>query len=364
MKKILKVAVAAMMTVGLAACSGNSGEGSDTEQISVGFVTDTGGINDKSFNETSYKGIQDFYTEMGYSEAPKYIESKADADYVPNLSTFADEKADLIVAAGYKFDTAIQTMAETYPDQKMLVIDVNWLDAEKYTNIMQVGFAEHEGSFLVGVVAALKAQELGEDTVGYITGGDSASMLRFYAGYQQGVWAVDPNMKILFDNANVFDNAALGKTLAEKQFAECSVIFHAAGGTGNGVIEAAKEATLAGNEKWVIGVDSDQYEQGFYDDEKTQSVILTSMMKRVDTAAYDACKAVAENTFKGGVYSYSLANNGVGLPDENPNLTEDVLATVEEYKQKVLDGEITIEDAPVTNADNPNTSFTGSTSQE
>ena len=95
MKKLLKVALAAMMSVGLVACTGN-GEGGDTDQISVGFVTDTGGINDKSFNQTSYKGIQDFYDEMGYTEAPKYIESKADADYVPNLSTFSDEKADLI----------------------------------------------------------------------------------------------------------------------------------------------------------------------------------------------------------------------------------------------------------------------------
>ena len=88
------------------------------------------------------------------------------------------------------------------------------------------------------------------------------------------------------------------------------------------------------------------------------------MMKRVDTAAYDACKAVADGTFKGGIYTYSLANNGVGLPDENPNLSEEVLNTVEEYKQKVLDGEITVSDTPVTNADNPNTSFTGATSQE
>ncbi len=358
MKKLLKVALAAFMAVGLTACSG-SGE---KDEVTVAFVTDTGGINDKSFNQTSYQGLVDFTKEMGYAE-PKYIESKADADYIPNLTTFADEKVDLIVAAGFKFDKAIAAVAEKYADQKLLVIDVGWLDAGKYKNVQQAVFTEHEGSFLVGVVAALKAQELGEKTVGYITGGDSASMLKFYAGYQQGVWAVDPEMKVLYDNANKFDDVALGKTLAEKQFAECSVIFHAAGGTGNGVIEAAKEAVLNGKEKWVIGVDKDQYEEGFYDDAKTKSVILTSMLKRVDVAAYNAAKAVAEGTFKGGVVTYALKDNGVGLPENNPNLTDDITAKVKDFTQKVVDGEITVSETPVTNAENPNTTFTGSTSQ-
>lgn len=361
MKKIREVALAAFMAVSLAACSGGGEkQPEEKKEIKVGFVTDTGGINDKSFNQTSYEGIKDFYEEMKYQEDLKYIESKADADYIPNLSTFADDQADLIVAAGFKFDKAIAALADSYPNQKLLVIDVGSLDTEKYPNVKQVVFSEHEGAFLVGVVAALKAQELGEKSVGYVTGSDSTTMLKFYAGYQAGVWAVDPSMTILFDNANSFNDIALGKTLAEKQFAQCSIIFHAAGGVGNGVIEAAKEATLAGKEKWVIGVDCDQYEQGFYDETKTKSVILTSMMKRVDIAAYDTCKEVAEGKFKGGLFTYSLSNNGVGLPDENPNLSEAMLEKVNELKKKVLDGEMTIRDVPLTHTENPNTTFVGS----
>lgn len=253
------------------------------------------------------------------------------------------------------------SVADAYPDQKFLVIDVNWIDVEKYPNVKQVAFKEQEGSFLVGVVAALKAKELNEDTVGYITGADSSTMLKFYAGYQAGVWAVDPDMKVLYDNANSFDNIALGKTLAEKQFAKCSVIFHAAGAVGNGVIEVAKEATSKGNEKWVIGVDCDQYEQGLYDEAKTKSVILTSMLKRIDLAAYDACKEVLNQEFKGGVYTYDFKNNGVGLPEQNPNLTKETLQIVNDYKQKVMDGKITLEEKPVTQANNPKTEYIGDT---
>ncbi|MGN1344017.1 MAG: BMP family protein [Traorella sp.] len=352
MKKIWKLVLTSLVVIGLIACSNEPSK----DEITIGFVTDTGGIDDNSFNETSYLGLENFAKEIGIDK-PKYIESKADADYIPNLSTFAENKVSLLVAAGYKFDKAIMSVADTYPDQKMLVIDVNWIDANKYPNVKQVSFKEQEGSFLVGVVAALKAKELNEDTVGYITGADSTTMLKFYAGYQAGVWAVDENMTILYDNANSFDNIALGKTLAEKQFAKCSVIFHAAGAVGNGVIEVAKEATLKGNEKWVIGVDCDQYEQGYYDQAKTKSVVLTSMLKRIDLAAYDACKEVLNNEFKGGVFIYDFKNNGVGLPDENPNLTKETMQMVQEYKQKVLDGTIKLAEKPVSQTQNPKTEY-------
>lgn len=353
MKKLLEIVLTALMTMGLFACTTQT-----SDSIVVSFVTDTGGIDDNSFNETSYAGLVKFTEELEL-EKPQYIESKADADYIPNLSTFAEDKVDLLVAAGYKFDQAVMSVADSYPEQKFLVIDVNWIDAEKYPNIKQVAFKEQEGSFLVGVVAALKAKELGEDSVGYITGGSSSTMLKFYAGYQAGVWAVDPSLNILYDNANSFDNIALGKTLAEKQFAKCSIIFHAAGAVGNGVIEVAKQLTLKGNEKWVIGVDCDQYEQGIYDEAKTKSVILTSMMKRIDHAAYDACKEVLNNEFKGGIYSYGFENNGVGLPEKNPNLSEETLKIVDEYKQKVINKEIILSETPLTNAQNSKTQYVG-----
>lgn len=365
MKKTLKLLLALVLAVSLVACSSNNEPANTTapeategtaqndaveEKITLGFVTDIGGIDDKSFNQTSYEGLKKAADELGLVDGTdySYLQSAKDADYVPNLSSFAEEEVDLIVAAGFLFADSITSVANSYPDQKMLIIDVDWLDSP---NVQQAVFAEHEGSFLVGVAAGLTAKNAGKTAVGFVQGQESVTMEKFWAGYQQGVWAVYPECEIYYDNADSFGSPESGKTLAAKQYnAGAYVVYHAAGATGNGVIAEAAERRAAGEDVWVCGVDTDQYDYGKYGD-NGESAVLTSMLKRVDTAAYNAVMQVSKGEFKPGVVRYTLADNGVGLPEENPNLTEEILAEVDAYTQKIIDGEITVAETGVHKGD-------------
>jgi len=350
MKKLVKILLVALLACAcLAACDGETG-GNNEEKVSFGFVTDIGGIDDKSFNQTSWEGAKKFADEVGLVEGTdyRYLQSDSESDYTPNLTTFADEGVDIIIAAGFLFADAIQDTVNNYPDQKILIIDVDWLSG---ANLQQAVFAEHEGSFLVGVAAGLQAKAAGKTTVGYIVGMESVTMDKFEAGYQDGVWAVCPECTILRDNANDFGAPETGKSLAAKQYdAGAYVIYHAAGGTGNGVIQEAAERRANGEDVWVCGVDTDQYDYGKYGD-GTKSAVLTSMMKRVDVAAYNALKGVNEGTFEGKVIVYDMKSGGVGLPETNPNLSEDILKAVEDYTAKIVNGEIKVNVTPKTQAE-------------
>lgn len=348
MKKLFKLFLISVLGLSLVACSTKTNEEPATdptaeteEKISVGFVTDIGGIDDKSFNQTSYAGVRLAAQELGLTEKDDYdyLQSAQAADYTPNLSAFAEEGVDILIAAGYLFADSMAEVATQYPDQKMLIIDVDWLDAP---NLQQAVFAENEGSFLVGVAAGLSAKAAGKTAVGFIIGMESVTMDKFWAGYQEGVWAVYPECEIYYDNANDFGSPELGKTLAAKQYnAGAYIVYHAAGGTGNGAIAEAAERREAGQDVWVCGVDTDQYDQGKYGD-GTQSAVLTSMMKRVDVAAYNAVMQVANGTFEPGVVRYDLAKGGVGLPEENPNLTPEIISEVEAWAAKIVSGEVKV----------------------
>ncbi len=316
-----------------------------TEAIEVALVTDTGGIDDKSFNQSAWEGIQRFYEDNGFDvETAAYMQSGAEADYVPNLSAFADESKDLIVATGFLFKGAMAEVAANYPDQKFLLIDAT-LD-EPQDNVVSGMFAENEGSFLVGVVSALKTKEAGKDKVGFIGGMDIPVIQNFEAGFEAGVAAVDPEMEVVIEYTGKFDDPGLGQTTASKLYSNgCYVVFHAAGGTGNGLIKEAMDRVKNGEDVWACGVDKDQYADGIYEGEK--SVILTSMMKKVDVAAYEAAKSVLNNEFKGGeTVLFNLENAGVGLPAENPNLTDEWVQQADEYAQKIIAGEIEVPSTP------------------
>ncbi len=320
-------------------------EEATAEAIEVALVTDTGGIDDKSFNQSAWEGIQRFYTDNGLdAEIADYMQSSAEADYVPNLSTFADESKDLIVATGFLFQGAMAEVAQNYPDQKFLLIDA--VLEEPQDNVVSGMFAENEGSYLVGVVSALKTKEAGKNKVGFIGGMDIPVIQNFEAGFEAGVAAVDPEMEVVIEYAGKFDDPGLGQTIASKLYSNgCYVVFHAAGGTGNGLIKEAMDRVKNGEDVWACGVDKDQYADGIYEGEK--SVILTSMMKKVDVAAYEAAKAVLNNEFKGGeTLLFNLANAGVGLPAENPNLTDEWVQQADEYAQKIIAGEIEVPSKP------------------
>ncbi len=336
MKKVFALLVTLALAFTLAACGG----GEDAEDFEIGLITDTGGIDDKSFNQGTWEGVLEFAEEYDLPEDNyRYLQSDSDADYIPNISAFADEQLDLIVMPGFLFYDALVDVSGNYPDQNFLIIDTV-VEAE---NVASAVFAEEQGSFLVGVAAALTAEAAGEDTVGYIGGGDFPLIQKFEAGFEAGVYAVDPDMTVLIDYVGDFEDAGLGQSLASKQYDDgAHVIYHAAGGAGNGVIKEARDRQTEGEVVWVIGVDKDQYEEGFFN-EDDDSAVLTSMVKRVDVAAYDVAELTYDGNFPGGeTLVFDLTNNGVGLPEENPNLTEDILVAVANYRQDILDGDIDV----------------------
>jgi basic membrane protein A len=311
-------------------------------QFKVGLVTDVGGIDDKSFNQGTWEGIVRFATENKLPKANyKYLQSSAEADYVPNLSTFADERLNLIIAPGFLFEKAMGDVATNYPTQKLLIID----SVVAKPNVASAVFAEHEGSFLVGVAAALKAKADGKNILGFIGGMQFPLIEKFQAGFEQGVKAVDPSLKILVDYAGDFAAPDKGQALAQKQFnAGAYVIFHAAGGTGNGMIKEAKERSQKGDVRWAIGVDKDQYGDGMYGN---KSAVLTSMMKRVDVAAHDVAKMTMDGKFPGGqTLVFSLANDGVGIPDKNPNLSDAIVRQVKDFAAKIKSGALKVSEVP------------------
>jgi len=318
--------------------------------VRVGLVTDVGGIDDKSFNQGTWDGLRLFGRENGAKEGTdvKYLQSTAEADYVPNLSTFADEKLDLIVAPGFLFTSAMVEVATRYPQQKFLLIDAVAKDTagKLLPNVVNAVFAEHEGSFLVGVAVALKAKADGKDVVGFIGGMKFPLIEKFQAGFEQGVHAVSPTCKVLVDYAGEFTNPGKGQALAAKQYgAGAYVVFQAAGNTGNGVIKEAKERSQRGDLRWAVGVDKDQYADGVYATGK--SAVLTSMMKRVDVAAHDVAVLARDGKFTGGtLLTFSLKNKGVGLPAKNPNLPADILAKVAGFEAQIASGKLTVSELP------------------
>jgi basic membrane protein A len=357
LKKVLSLLLALIMLLSLAACgteeepmeekpaeetpAEEKAEEPEMVDFTVGLVTDIGGIDDKSFNQGTWEGILRFAEDTG--AATKYLQSESDADYVPNLSTFSDEEPDIIIAPGFLFEESLTEVSGNYPEQNYLIIDMVIGDR---SNVANAVFAEDQGSFLVGVAAAKKAIEAGKDTVGFIGGMDFDLIQKFEAGFEQGVAAVDPSLTVLVEYAGSFTDAQIGQTLATKLFDQGAyIIYHAAGGTGNGLIKEAKDRRLNDEDVWAIGVDKDQYADGIYEGE--MSAVLTSMMKRVDVAAYNVSEMTLNGQFPGGqVLVFDLSNDGVGIPAENPNLSADIVSAVEEFKAKVVAGEITIDPVP------------------
>lgn len=300
------------------------------DKLRVAMVTDIGGVNDQSFNQSSWEGLQRAADELGVEV--NYIESSTEADYEPNIETLVDQDYDLICAIGFMMSDAVAQAAELYPDQKFAIIDD---DANKdLENVSCLMFKQNEASYLVGVVAAKTSQT---NKAGFVLGMATPVMNQFGYGYLAGILDTNPDMTIEQQNINSFADAAAGKAATIQMYADgVDVVFQAAGDTGNGVIEAAKEQN-----KWVIGVDKDQ---SFVAPEN----VLTSAMKRVDNAIYDIVKQCQEGTLKGGVYTYGMDNGGVDIAPTTTNLSEDVLAYVNDIKAKILSGEIVV---PETQAD-------------
>ncbi|WP_342481275.1 BMP family ABC transporter substrate-binding protein [Paenibacillus sp. FSL L8-0340] len=330
MKKVFKLSLVMLMatSVILAGC-GNKKDGAS--DVKIGLVTDVGGVNDKSFNQSAWEALEALNKESGVEI--KYLQSKANADYVPNLNQFVKGGYDLTWGIGFDLGDALLEVAKANPDAKLAIID----SVVEAPNVESVTFSENEGSFLVGVVAGLTTKT---NKVAFIGGAKSPVITRFEVGFKAGVEAVNPEATVTNTYAGAYDKPDIGKSLAATLYdAGNDIIFPAAGATGNGVFNEAKSRNDAGGDKvWVIGVDKDQSIE-FGDD-----VTLTSMIKRVDEAVKKVSQQVVDGTFKGGTTTVlGLKDNGVGLPETSKaNVSEEILAKVEDFKKQIIDGKITV----------------------
>lgn len=328
MKKYIALILALVMALSLVACGQEAAPAEGGEEAAVtkiGMVTDVGGINDQSFNQTAWEGLQALAAADSSFEV-NYLESKTDADYQVNINTFLDEGTDLIICVGYMLAEATRDAAMANPDQKFAIIDdATNADLENVACLM---FAQEQASYLVGLVAGSVTET---KTVGYVQGMVSDTMNLFGIGYIAGVLEACPEAKVLQYNANNFGDVTGGSTAAKDMITNgADVIYHAAGGTGMGVISACDEEGI-----WAIGVDTDQ-------SILAPEHVITSAMKRVDTASQDISKAVQDGTFAGGVHTYDLSNGGVDLAPTRDNIPADVLAVVEAAKADILAGKIVV----------------------
>ncbi len=306
--------------------------GAGAASFKPAIVFDQGGRSDRSFNAAAWEGAERFSRETGVAVFDE--EAAAPADRAPAMRRAIARGATLAIAVGFSYAEAVEAVAAENPGRQFAIIDVNWLDLP---NLRQYAFREHEGSYLMGVAAALASKT---GTLGFVGGMDVALIHRFACGYRQGAAATRPEIRVLQDMTGrtpaAWNDPAKGAALARMQFARgVDVVFHAAGGTGVGVIGAAREAG-----KLAIGVDLNQ--NGL-----APGTVLTSMLKRVDVAAYETLKDSMRGRFSSGVVTLGLAEGGIdwALDEHNETLvTPAIRAAMEKAKADIVAGRIAVHD--------------------
>jgi len=289
----------------LVACGAEPTATPAPKQFKVGLVTDVGKVNDGTFNEFAYKGMMKAVEEFKLKSA--FIETLAPTDYEKNITQFAEEKYDMIITVGFMLGDATAAMAKKYPNVKFAIVDYAYDPKDvPNNNIMGLVFSEDQSGFLAG---ALAGQMTKSKVVGIVCGMEIPPVVKFRKGYENGVKYVCPDCKVLGVYIDSFTAPDRGKEAALSQIAEkADVIFGAGGPTGSGGIKAAAEKGV-----WVIGVDQDEYYTTFRDKKPGYDKLLSSAMKRVDTAVYTAIKNAYQGTFKGGTAVFDATNDGVGL---------------------------------------------------
>ncbi len=293
-----------------------------TVEMVMGMITDTGGLGDQSFNDSGWTGLERLESDFGVER--KVLESESADDYGPNLTAFAEAEVDLVYGVGFLFNESMAAAAAQFPNQKFAIID-SVVEAD---NVASIVFAEHEGSFLVGVIAGMATET---NKVGFIGGMKFPLIEKFEYGFKAGVMAANPDAEVLSNYADSFEDAAKGKEIATVQNQQgADVIFHAAGGVGIGLIQAAEEQGF-----WAIGVDQDQ-------SHISEGSVLASMIKRVDEGVYTVGKSVVDGNFEGGVKLFSIANDGVGYSDNAGNLSEEQVAAAEMWRMAIAEGKVVV----------------------
>jgi basic membrane protein A len=317
-----------------AGCGGDDDEGAATteaatteapaeEALRVGLVTDIGGLNDRGFNSLANQGLEQAASELGVET--RVLESKSDADYIPNLSQLAEEGYDLIISVGFLMGEATEKAATEFPDSNFAIIDFAY--EAPGPNLRGLVFKEQETGCLVGVVGALMSKS---GTISSVGGQKIPPVDRFIAGYQACAAEAKAGTKTLNGYSQDFVDQAKCKEVALDQIAKGSdVVFQVAGGCGLGALDAAKEKSVYG-----IGVDADQAFLGDH--------VITSALKKVDVAVFQTIEEAVNGEFASGLGVFGLAEEGVGLGETSPEVTQEILDTVEEFKQRIINGELTL----------------------
>ena len=320
MRKIVTFVMSMMLAIGLFAA----------KPLRVGIVLSTGGLGDKSFNDAAYRGLEQAKKDLGIEF--KYVEPASPAEDEEFLREYAEAGYDLIIATGFQMTESARTVAADYQDVNFLMID----DVVDLPNVKSLVFKEEEGSFLVGVIAGLMTKN---NAVGFVGGMENPLIKKFEVGFKQGAEYVNPGVKffsVYTTGPNPFNDPVRGKENAISEINQgADVIYHAAGGTGMGVIAAAKEKRV-----FAIGVDSNQ-------DGVEPGTVLTSMLKNVDVGVYDTVKALTNGEFEPGLTVYGAKENGVGVTEfefTKEIIGAEKLQKFEEIKAKLMAGEIKVSD--------------------
>lgn len=341
--------VVALVAVSFVSCKKKSNkapvdDGKNIDNLAtVRLLTDNAGIDDKSFNASAWRGIERFYHDGSLKDKKySYVLCKTQDEFLPTLRQSTDDADSLIIASGFFWADAINTVAKDNPQQRYMLIDAV---SDKLPNVCNALFQEETGSYLVGVLAARQAviEGIPNPKFGFIGGVPSGTITRFEIGFIQGVRSVLPNAEIIDYYANSFSAPELGKVQA-KNFYDQGVycIFTAAGATGSGAIAQAKEYRLKNRNVWIIGVDSDQYEDGIYND-NGDSAVLTSMLKLVENATWQVLNEVQNGKFISGIREFDLGMDCVGYSISNPKLHQAAIEHAENARQDIISGKIQVE---------------------
>lgn len=351
MRHATKVAaVVAAAALGLSACgtsetpsSTSTGTGAGGgEKIKVGLAYDVGGRGDGSFNDAAAAGLDKAKTDYGVQGKEATATSgEPESAREERLSQLIDAGYTNIVAVGFAYAKAVGKVAKANPDVKFSIIDDASADS-KGNNVEQITFAENEGSFLVGAAAALKTKT---NTVGFIGGVETPLIKKFEAGFIAGVKAANPKVQVKVQyltqvpDFSGFNSVDKGKAAAEGMYqGGADIIYHAAGGSGGGVFQAAKAAG-----KLAIGVDSDQANLKQY--AAVKDVIMTSMIKKVDVAVFDYITSIKDGKFQAGNKVFDLKAGGIDYSTTGGKI-DDIKAKLDDYKAKIIAGEIKVPTTP------------------
>lgn len=343
MRKQFATSAVAVLTIGalIAGCgtpANNAGTAGNTTgtapkvNFKVGLVTDTGGLNDHGFNFLSNEGLTKAEKEVGVTGS--VVQSKSEADYVPNLQNFAQQGYNLVIAVGFLMDQAVKQVAAQYPNTKFLIIDDPITGIPNVTSAM---FNTEQCGYLVGAMSGLMEKQKGiseindKNVLGVVGGMKIPPVTSYIAGFQQGVEKTDPGAQVIVKFADSFTDQALGSSIAKDEISNgADIIFQVAGGTGVGVINAAKSAGV-----FAIGVDADQ-------NYLAQDTVITSALKGVDTATYDVIKQSVNKQFQAGIQNFSLTNDGVGIAPTNSKVPKDVQDQVNQLADQIKNGTIKV----------------------